>query len=122
MNRERLVTASLTAAFALLTVVIWADYLVHSKEIYGDRDAAEADVVAINGQIAQATDIDDVVQLTADRSDAEDRYAAADRKVNDMDGWDSPEWKLKNSIRLAAPAVTVQFGAFTLLAILKPLR
>jgi hypothetical protein len=88
----------------------------------GDLEPAEADVVTINGQIAAATDIDNVVQLTADRSDAEGRYSVAERKINDMDGWDSPEWKLKNSIRLAAPAITVLLGAFTLLAILKPLR
>ncbi len=122
MARERLTTAAGALLFATLAIVLWWDYLAHSAQIYGDRDAAQAQISDIDKQLATVDDADQFIQLTNDRTASEVLYQQANRKINDMDGWNSPQWKLKNSLRLASPAVAVLFAAFTLLSILHPMR
>ena len=122
VNRERIIAATATVLFAAISVALWRDYLIHSSTIYDDRDTAQAQIVQIDRQITTAQDADTLVELTNDRSDAEDRYAQAERQINDMDGWDSLEWKVKNTARLATPVVAVLFAGITLLSIFNPLK
>jgi hypothetical protein len=122
MASERVVTGTATLVFAVLSVVLWQDYLSHSSQVYGERDAAQAQLTQIDKDLAAATTGDQVVQLSLDRSAAQSLYDQAEGRINDMDGWNAPEWKLKNSLRLAAPAAAVLFAAFTLLSILNPLK
>ncbi len=122
MASERLITGMATLLFGVLSIVSWQDYLAHSAQVYGDRDAAVAQLKVIDGEIAQAQDVDQLFQLNSDRADAQSLYDQAERRINDMDGWNSLEWKVKNTVRLAAPAAAVLFAAFTLLAVLNPLK
>lgn len=108
--------------FAVLAVVLWRDYLDHSREVYGERDAAQAQLNQIDKEVASAENGDQLLQLGFDRASAQVLYDEAERRINDMDGWNSPEWKVKNALRLAAPAAAVLFAAFTLLSILNPLK
>jgi hypothetical protein len=121
MASERVVTGTATVVFVLLSVVLWGDYLNHSSQIYGERDAAQAQINAIDNEVATSPDAD-LVQLSIDRAGAQGLYDQAEKKINDMDGWNSAQWKVKNSLRLAAPAVAVLFAAFWLLSILHPLK
>lgn len=107
--------------FAVLSVVLWQDYLAHSDEVYGQRDAAQAQLNEIDKEVATAPDAD-LIQLSIDRAGAQVLYQQAEGRINDMDGWNSLQWKVKNSLRLAAPAAAVLFAAFTLLSILNPLK
>lgn len=122
MPRERLINGTAAAVCLALSVVLWLDYLGHSSDIYGERDAAQARIKDIDAAIAQAQSADDLGQLSNDRIVAETDYANANRRINDMDGWKTPEWKVKNALRLAMPAATALFGAFLLLSILHPLH
>ncbi len=122
MASERVITGTATIAFAVLAVVLWQDYLSHSNEVYSERDAVQAQLTEIDKEIAAARDTDQLAQLSGDRSAAEVLYQEAERRINDMDGWNSLEWKIKNSLRLATPALAVLFAAFTLLSILNPLK
>jgi hypothetical protein len=122
MPSERVITGTGTVVFAVLSVVLWQNYLAHSNEVYGARDAAQAQIKDIDQQIAAAQSYDELAQLSDDRNNAEVLYQQAESKINDLDGWNSMEWKVKNSLRLAAPAIAALFGAFTLLAILNPLK
>lgn len=122
MRRERLITAGSSLVLALLAVVLWRDYLGHSDEVYRQRDAAKAQIAEIARELNTAQDPDQLDRLTSDRSDAEFLYQDAARQIGDMDGWDSFEWKVKNSLRLAAPSGAILLAAFTLLSILQPLE
>lgn len=122
MASERVITGTATIAFAVLAVVLWQDYLSHSNEVYSERDAVQAQLTEIDKEIAAAQDADQLAQLSGDRAAAEVLYQEAERRINDMDGWNSLEWKIKNSLRLATPALAVLFAAFTLLSILNPLK
>jgi hypothetical protein len=122
MPSERVITGTGTVVFAVLSVVLWQNYLSYSNEVYGARDAAQAQIKDIDQQIAAAQSYDELAQLSDDRSNAEVLYQQAESKINDLDGWNSMEWKVKNALRLAAPAIAALFGAFTLLAILNPLK
>jgi hypothetical protein len=122
MLSERVVTSALAVAFVALSLFLWRDYLDHSRDLYDQRDIAQAQITDLSRQISTVQDADQLVELTDERSDAESAYAAAERSINDMDGWDSSAWKAKNSFRLGAPVAAALFGAFTLLSILKPLK
>ena len=122
MARERLITAAGCLVFAVLAVVLWRDYLGHSAKIYDNRDAAQMQIATIDKQLDTVQDADQWAQLNEDRTAAEARFLQANRQINDMDGWNSFEWKVKNSLRLAAPAISVLFAGMTLLSILQPLR
>jgi hypothetical protein len=122
MNRERLITGGISLALALFAVVLWRDYLHHSSQVYGERDAANAELAAINDELAQATDDDDFDQLTLDRTAAAQAVFHANQQIDDMDGWESPVWKVKNALRLASPAVAALFAMMFVLSILQPLR
>jgi len=111
-----------TVILGVLSIVLWQDYLAHSNDVYGERDAAQAQITEIDKEFSTAQDADQLAQLSNDRSGAEVLYQQAERRINDMDGWNSLEWKVKNSLRLATPAAAVLFAAFTLLAILNPLK
>lgn len=106
--------------FAVLAIALWGDYLAHSAEIYADRDAAQAQMTAIDKELGTVEDADQFVHLMNDRAVPEELYLRASRQINDMDGWQSFEWKVKNTARLAAPVAAVLFAAFTLLSILHP--
>ena len=121
MARERLVMAVGTLILAALAAVLWWDYLGHSAKIYDDRDAAHAQMTAIDKEIGTAQDADQLVRLMNDRAIPEALYGRASRQINDMDGWGSLEWKVKNTTRLAAPVAAVLFAAFTLLSVLHPI-
>jgi len=122
MKSERLFMAAGMLALAVFAAVLWRDYLSHSDEVYGDRDAAQAQIDAIDKQIASSTADDEILALNGDRILAEGLRADAVRRINEMDGWTAPEWKVKNSLRLATPAFAALFGAFFVLSILKPIR
>ncbi len=122
MASERVVAGTGALVFGLLSIVLWGDYLSHSHEVYDERSQAQAQIKDLNDQILNAGDTDQLQQLNDDLSGAQLLYQDAERRINDMDGWNSPEWKVKNSLRLASPALAVLFLAFTLLAVLHPLK
>ena len=122
MVRERLITAAGSLIFGVLAVVLWSDYLSHSAEIYDARDAAQAQIREIDKELGTVEDAEGFAQLTNDRTAAEVLYLRANRQINDMDGWNSLEWKVKNTLRLAAPAAAVLFAAMTLVSIVHPLK
>lgn len=103
-------------------MVLWQDYLGHSAEVYDDRDAAQTQITEIDKQLATVQDADQWEQLVNDRTVAEELFLRANRQIDTMDGWNSLEWKVKNTGRLAAPAAAVLFAAMTLLSILHPLN
>jgi hypothetical protein len=123
MPSERLVTATATVVFAGLSAFIWQDYISHTNDAYDARDTAKAQAIDLTKQLA-TTDptTDDYETLSNDELDAEYRYQEAKRKINDIDGWNSAEWRIKNTVRFAAPAAAALCGAFTLLAIVNPIR
>ncbi len=122
MAHERLITAAGSLLLAVLAIALWWDYLAHSAEVYGDRDAAQAQLATIDQELRTVEEADLFVQLTNDRTIAEVQFQRANRQINDMDGWNSLAWKVKNTMRLAAPAAAVLFAAMTLLSILHPLK
>ena len=122
MPSETLIMGSVAAVFGVASIVLWQDYLSHSSEVYAERDAIQAEITQFNQDLAAAQDVDELAQLNDDKLAAEVRYQEAERRINDFDGWNATEWKVKNSARLAAPAVAVLFSAFTLLSIFNPLR
>lgn len=122
MKSERLFMGIGTLVLAVFTLVLWRDYLSHSDEVYGERDAAQAQIIAIDKQLSSAPNDDEILALNGERTVAEGLRAEAERRINEMDGWTAPEWKVKNSLRLATPAFAPLFGAFLVLSILKPMR
>lgn len=122
MPSERVVTGAATLLFAGLSVFAWRDYLAATGDAYDARDSARDEVASIDAKLRTAVDFDTVEQLTLDRNAADLRYQQGRRRVNEIDGWDSLEWKVKNTVRLAAPAATALCAAFTLLSITTPLR
>jgi len=122
MASERTINALASALFILISIIFWGDYLQHSSQIYGERDAASAQMTQITKDLADAQDIDTVGQLNDQYAVAQAQYDQAEKLINDMDGWNSWQWRIKNAIRLAAPAIAVLFAAFALLSILNPLK
>jgi len=122
MVRERLFLAACSLFLAVLAIVLWWDYLSHSAEIYDARDAAQVQIREIDQELGAAEDAERFAQLTNDRTAEEVLYLRANRRINDMDGWNSLEWKVKNTLRLAAPAAAVLFAAMTLLSVLHPMK
>ena len=122
MKSERLFMGIATLVLGLFALVLWGDYLTHSDEVYGERDAAQARISQIDNQLASATDAEQIFELNDERTVAEGLRSEAERRINEMDGWTAPEWKVKNSLRLATPAFAALFGAFLVLSILKPMR
>ncbi len=122
MVSERLFLGAGALVLALFALVLWRDYLSHSDEVYGERDAAQAQMDQIDKQIAAGPEANELLALNDERTVAEGERSEAERRINEMDGWEAPEWKLKNSLRLAMPALAMLFGAFLVLSILKPMR
>ncbi len=122
MKSERLFMGIGTLVLGLFALVLWRDYLSHSDEVYGERDAAQAQIVQIDKEISTTPDDNQILELNGERTVAEGLRAEAERRINEMDGWTAPEWKVKNSLRLATPAFAALFGAFLVLSILKPMR
>ena len=122
MASERLVTGMGALIFAGIAVILWGDYLRHSDQVYAARSAAEAQIQQIESQIATVQDADQLIQLDNQEATAQLGLEQAERRINDMDGWNSLQWKVKNTIRLAAPVAAVVLAAFTVLSILNPLK
>lgn len=122
MTSERLITGGGAVLFAVLAMILWGDYLRHSNQVYGQRSAAEAQIKQIEAQLATIQNTDQLDQLNTDEANAQLQYQDAERRINDMDGWNSLQWKVKNSLRLASPVAAVVLAAFLVLALLNPLK
>ena len=122
MKSERLFMGIGALVLGLFALVLWRDYLSHSDEVYGQRDAAQAQIIQIDKELSTTPDDNQILALNGERTVAEGLRTEAERRINEMDGWAAPEWKVKNSLRLATPAFAALFGAFLVLSILKPMR
>jgi hypothetical protein len=121
MASDWLITGTASVAFGVLSIVLWQDYLAQTDEVYGARDAAQAELRQIDLNLGGVQDNEEFARLSSDRTRAELLEQEASRRINDIDGWNALDWKVKNSLRLAAPALAAVFAVFTVLPIVNPL-
>lgn len=122
MASEKLVTATGAVLFAVLAVFIWQDYVAKTNDAYDALDAAKAQVSEIAAELRDVEDGDTFMALNAEQNGAEIEQQRAQRRINEIDGWGTLEWRLKNTIRFASPAAAVLCTAFFLLSVLNPLK